>query len=198
MGPREAAPQAGAPRRPWGPSGLQTRGWVELSPQSCLQRRSVSLSLLNANLSARESVCRVLFLLQFPREIIQIPRGENVFGNKLLPASVPLVGGGGSSVTLRGSRLPGVSLLTPALHITASADGLLLKGPGCPLSPRSIFDPEFGPLLAASLPRGWGTAAEGAGKGQRGGLPQPACRARGRGAAKAGPNMGAEFGPPPP
>lgn len=109
VGPREAAPQAGAPRRPWGPSGLQTRGWVELSPQSSLQRRSVSLSLLNANLSARESVCRVLFLLQFPREIIQIPRGENVFGNKLLPPSVPLVGGGGSSVTLRGSRLPGGS-----------------------------------------------------------------------------------------
>lgn len=95
VGPREAAPQVGAPRRPWGPSGLQKRGWVELSPQSSLQRRSVSLFLLNANLSARESVCRVLFLLRFPREIIQIPRGENVFGNKLPAPSVPLAGGRG-------------------------------------------------------------------------------------------------------
>lgn len=110
VGPREAAPQAGGTQAALPPPcGLQTRGWVERSPQSSLQRRSVSLSLLNANLSARESVCRVLFLLQFPREIIQIPRGENVFGNKRLPPSVPLVGGGGSSVTLRGSRLPGGS-----------------------------------------------------------------------------------------
>lgn len=109
-GPGKLRPRPGAPRWPWGPPcGLQTRGWVERSPQASLQRRSVSLSLLNANLSARESVCRVLFLLQFPREIIQIPRGENVFGNKRLPPSVPLVGGGGSSVTLRGSRLPGGS-----------------------------------------------------------------------------------------
>lgn len=64
----------------------------------------MSLSLLNANLSARESVCRALFLLQLPREIIQIPGGENIFGNEQLPLSVPLVGGregrGGGSVTL--------------------------------------------------------------------------------------------------
>lgn len=62
----------------------------------------MSLSLLNANLSARESVCRALFLLLFPREIVQIPRGENVFGNKLLPPSVPQVWGVGGSVNLSG------------------------------------------------------------------------------------------------
>ena len=55
----------------------------------------MSLSLLNANLSTQESVCRALFLLQLPREIIQIPGGENIFGNELFPLSVPLVGGGG-------------------------------------------------------------------------------------------------------
>ena len=54
----------------------------------------MSLSLLNANLSTQESVCRALFLLQLPREIIQIPGGENIFGNELFPLSVPLVGGG--------------------------------------------------------------------------------------------------------
>lgn len=54
----------------------------------------MSLSLLNANLSARESVCRALFLLQLPREIIQIPGGENIFGNELLPLC-PTGGGWG-------------------------------------------------------------------------------------------------------
>ena len=36
----------------------------------------MSLSLLNANLSTQESVCRALFLLQLPREIIQIPHHQ--------------------------------------------------------------------------------------------------------------------------
>lgn len=144
----------------------------------------MSLSLLNANLSAQESVCRALFLLQLPREIIQIPGGENIFGNELLPLSVPLMGGGegkggwlsdlgapgflgDSCKTVRGkgdSRGPR-SLPTPSLHIAASMDGLPRKNLGWSLHQLSIFDPEPGPLQAAPLPgvqqqRGQGKGAK--------------------------------------
>lgn len=72
--------------------------------------------------------------------------GRNVFGNKLLPPSVPRVEGGGSSVTsgpqfqgipaalgggaLQGSEMP----FRPALHITLSRDGHPAESWGDPLS----------------------------------------------------------------
>lgn len=127
--------QGGGTQAPRGdPSSLPIRGWVGLSPQCTLQRRSVSLSLLNANLSARESVFRALFLLQLPREIIQIPRGENVFRNKLPPlcpisVCVYVVGAlidlgapgflGDPCRTARGRETPGVQDLYRPLPSTS-------------------------------------------------------------------------------
>lgn len=90
-GPGRVRPRQRHPGSP-GPRSLPDQRTVGRSPQCTLQRRAVSLSLLNANLSAQESVCRALFLLQLPREIIQIPGRKTSLEMNCLPLSVPLMG----------------------------------------------------------------------------------------------------------
>lgn len=214
MGPREGAPQAEAP---WLPRAQeppdQRTGWGG-SPQCTLQRRAVSLSLLNANLSAQESVCRALFLLQLPREIIQIPGGENIFGNELLPLSVPLVGGGegkggwlsdlgapgflgDSCKTVRGRGTPGVPDLF--LLLPSTLQPLWMVSPARTWGGPFTSCPSLTQNLAPSkLPLFLGCSSRGdRERGQRGCPPRPACRARGRG-DEARPDTGTEFGPPQP
>lgn len=67
----------GSTHTPLGSCGLQARGLEGRTSQSCLQRKSVSFSLLKANLSAGGSVCRALFCA-VPQGNCPDSRGESL------------------------------------------------------------------------------------------------------------------------
>lgn len=71
---------------PLGPGGLQTRGLVGQTAQSCLQRKSVSFSLLNANLSAG-GICLQSPFLCSSRGILSRFQGESLEISYSLPQS---------------------------------------------------------------------------------------------------------------
>lgn len=88
---------AGGTYTPLGPGGLQTRGLVGQTAQSCLQRKSVSFSLLNANLSAGGICLQSPFLCSSPGKLSRFQGG--VLRNQLLPPSVPPEGGGNAVIS---------------------------------------------------------------------------------------------------
>lgn len=177
--------QPGAPRLPWAPlTSPPEDGW---GLSAILPSKEVSVPFSSKCQLICTGIClQSPFLLQFPREIIQIPRGEDGFGNKFLPPSAPQAWEGGGSVTLWGPRLLGGSLQgcwgrensrgarslsALVLHITASVDGRPLKGPGWSPLPAVHLLPRIWPPPSCFSPRGRGAAAEGQRRGKEAACP---------------------------